>query len=238
MGHIDADILTVSNLCVRHALPRRGLRRRFAQAVSNVSFHLPRGRTLGLVGPSGSGKSSLARAILRLSPQARVTGSVCFDGQDLFAASAGRLRHLRRRMQVVFQDPLGQLDPRMTVGRIIAEPLNIHRIVPRRHQGRRVDELLARVHLSSDAVGRLPHELSGGQRQRVAIARALACEPELIVLDEPVSGLDVSVQAHILNLLKDLQQQSHLSMIFIGHDLPVVSHMADEILRLRDGMTD
>ena len=236
MGAVTTgNLLTVSDLCVRYALPGRGLRRRFTQAVSNVSFDLPRGRTLGVVGPSGSGKSSLARAILRLSPQAHVTGRAHFDGDDIFAASGRCLRQLRRRMQVVFQDPLTQLNPRMTVGNVISEPLNVHRIVPRRLRGKRIGELLARVHLPAELIDRLPHELSGGQRQRVAIARALACEPELIILDEPVSALDVSVQAHILNLLKDLQEQSHLSTIFIGHDLSVVSHMADEIAVLRDG---
>ena len=138
-------------------------------------------------------------------------------------------------MQVVFQDPLAQLNPRMTVGEILSEPLAVHSLVPRRDRRRRIDDLLARVHLPGAITGRLPHALSGGQRQRVAIARALACEPELIVLDEPVSALDLAIQAHILNLLKDLQAELGLSYIFIGHDLPVVTHMADEIVVLQDG---
>lgn len=196
-------------------------------AVRGVSLGLARGETLGLVGESGCGKSTLARALLGLERLA--AGSVHFDGAALQGASPATLRALRRRFQPVFQDPGSALDPRMSVGASIAEPLGIHRVGTRAERRRRVAALLEAVQLPQELAARLPAELSSGQRQRVALARALALEPELLLLDEPVSALDVSVQAQLLNLLAALKRARGLTLLFISHDLDVVAWLADRV---------
>jgi peptide/nickel transport system ATP-binding protein len=200
--------------------------------VQNIAFALPRGSCLGLVGESGSGKTTLARCLMRLHTPLR--GSIRLGQDDLLAARGAKLRALRRRFQMVFQDPYSSLNPARTIAQTLLEPLKIHGL----HQGReadRVRELLAAVSLPEDALGRFPAQFSGGQRQRIAIARALAVEPELLLCDECVSALDVSVQAQILNLLKDLQAKLGLTLIFISHDLSVIRFMADQVLVLADG---
>jgi len=201
--------------------------KRVVRAVDGVDLTLKRGRTLGLVGESGSGKTTVGRTILRLIPAE--AGQVTFDGHDVFSLKGAELRDLRRRMQVIFQDPAGSLNPRMTINNIVGEPLKVHTRMARAERRWRVGELLERVGLSPDYAGRYPHEFSGGQRQRIGIARALASEPDFIVCDEPVSALDVSIQAQILNLLSDLQDDLGLSYLFIAHNLAVVEHFADEV---------
>ncbi len=197
------------------------------KAVDGVSLTLAQGETLGIVGESGSGKSTLARLLLRLiEPSA---GTVRFLGDDLTALSPEHLRARRRDMQIVFQDPYASLDPRMRIADIVAEPLDIHGIGTRSERRERVRALLDLVGLPPDAAERYPHEFSGGQRQRIGIARAVALEPKLIILDEPVSALDVSIQSQILNLLMDLKARLNLSYIFISHDLSVVEHMSDRV---------
>ena len=206
----------------------RGPRRPDVAAVRGLSLSIARGETVALVGESGSGKTSAARAIIRLLRPA--AGSVIFDGLDVGAASPAELRRYRERVQLVFQDPYSSLNPRIAVGAAIQEVLAVHRILPTAHQRRlRVLELLADVGLGPEHATRYPHELSGGQRQRVGIARALAVGPELLLLDEPVSSLDVSVQAQIVNLLEDLQEEHSLGYLFIAHDLAVVHHIADRV---------
>ena len=209
---------------------RRGLLRRtvgHVKAVDDVSFSIAPGETLGLVGESGCGKSTVGRTILRLIPA--TAGSVHFDGRDVFAASRGEMRKLRRQMQIIFQDPVGSLNPRMTVGNIIGEPIKVHGLARGSELGDRVASLLKRVGLAADHAGRYPHEFSGGQRQRIGIARALALEPRFIVCDEPVSALDVSIQSQILNLLADLRDDFGLSYLFIAHNLAVVEHFCDRV---------
>ncbi len=221
-------LLRVQGL-VKHFAVRRGLFGRAAgavRAVQDVSFQLAAGQTLGVVGESGCGKSTLARLVLRLiEPDA---GQVVFDGHDLGALDAAGLRQQRSAMQIIFQDPYASLNPRMTVGQTLAEPLQLHGLHSGRHS-ERVAELLHTVGLPAEHASRYPHEFSGGQRQRIGIARALAVEPRLIVCDEAVSALDVSVQAQVVNLLQDLQQRFGMAYIFIAHDLAVVKHIAERV---------
>ncbi|MEO8437341.1 MAG: ABC transporter ATP-binding protein [Chloroflexota bacterium] len=206
----------------------RGPRRPDVAAVKGLSLTIARGETVALVGESGSGKTSAARAIIRLVQPS--SGSVIFDGLDVGGASRTELRRYRERVQLVFQDPYSSLNPRIAVGAAIEEVLAVHRVRPTRaERQRRVLELFADVGLGPEHVTRYPHELSGGQRQRVGIARALAVGPELLLLDEPVSSLDVSVQAQIVNLLEDLQEEHGLGYLFIAHDLAVVHHIADRV---------
>ncbi len=207
--------------------------RRWVRAVDGVSLNVRRGEVLGLVGESGSGKTTLARSVLRLvEPTA---GSVRFDGIDVLGLSAREMRRLRKRMQVIFQDPYKSLSPRMQIGQIIAEPLRLHRIVPETEVADRVIELLEKVGLEPYFRHRYPHEMSGGQRQRIAIARTLGLEPEFIVADEPVSALDVSVQAQILNILLELQQSEGIALLMISHDLAVVERVANRIAVMYSG---
>ena len=197
------------------------------KAVDDVSIRIERGETLGLVGESGCGKSTVGRAILRLYEP--TDGRIVFDGQDISHLGEAELRPLRRRMQMIFQDPYASLNPRHSVGRMVGEPLRVHGIGGRRSVGKRVGELLEVVGLPADAASRYPHEFSGGQRQRIGLARSLALNPDFIVADEPVSALDVSIQAQIINLLEQLQQEFDLTYLFIAHDLAVVRHISDRI---------
>ncbi|MGD0073880.1 MAG: oligopeptide/dipeptide ABC transporter ATP-binding protein [Candidatus Binataceae bacterium] len=197
------------------------------KAVDHVSLEILAGETLGLVGESGSGKSTLGRLLLRLIEP--TSGRVFFDGQDLSTLSRGALRQLRRLMQVVFQDPYASLNPRMKVASIVGEGLEIHKLARGKEKQDRIAELLRLVGLDPDAMGRYPHEFSGGQRQRIGIARALAVNPRFLVLDEPVSALDVSIQAQIINLLQDLQERLQLTYLFIAHDLRVVEHISNRV---------
>lgn len=197
------------------------------RAVDGVSFDIEQGETLGLVGESGSGKSTLGRLILRLIEP--TSGSIRFAGQDLMAAGQSELRQLRRDMQIIFQDPFGSLDPRMRVQEVIAEPLTIHDRISSGTRRIRVSELLNAVGLDESAAQRFPHEFSGGQRQRIGIARALALRPKFIVADEPVSALDVSVGAQIVNLLAQLQREFGLTYLFISHSMPVVRYLATRV---------
>jgi len=202
-------------------------KKEYVRAVRGVDLDVRRGETVGVVGESGCGKSTLGRSILRLiEPTA---GTVRFDGVDLARLSASEMRRKRRFMQIIFQDPYSSLNPRMRVGAIVGEGLAIHRLAGGAARRRRVVELLSQVGLHEDAYDRYPHEFSGGQRQRIGIARALAVEPSFIVADEPVSALDVSIQAQIVNLLQDLQQQMNLAYLFIAHDLRVVEHISQRV---------
>ena len=197
------------------------------KAVDGVTFDVKRGETLGLVGESGCGKSTVGRAILRLYKP--TSGSIVFDGQDITNLGENELRPLRRRMQMVFQDPYASLNPRHSIGRIVGEPLRTHGLAGRRQAAQRVRELLGIVGLPADAASRYPHEFSGGQRQRIGLARSLALNPDFVVADEPVSALDVSIQAQIINLLENLQDEFDLTYLFIAHDLAVVRHISDRI---------
>ncbi|MBV8362233.1 MAG: dipeptide ABC transporter ATP-binding protein [Deltaproteobacteria bacterium] len=204
-----------------------GQRRLKLKAVDGVTLEIRAGETLGLVGESGSGKSTLGRLLLRLIEP--TSGQVFFDGRDLAALSRKQMRHLRREMQLVFQDPYSSLNPRMRVRAIVAEGIEIHKLARGREKEQRIRELLEMVGMGADALDRYPHEFSGGQRQRIGIARALAVNPRFLVLDEPVSALDVSIQAQIINLLQDLQEQLQLTYFFIAHDLRVVKHISQRV---------
>jgi oligopeptide transport system ATP-binding protein len=231
----DPPLLGVCDLQV-HFPMRRGLLRRIsgvAKAVDGVSFQIGRGQTLGLVGESGCGKTTAGRAILRLVPA--TSGEVTFDGKSVFDLRGSALRNLRRQMQIIFQDPGGSLNPRMRVGQIVGEPLEVHGLAKGSTLNDKVGSLIERCGLPREVMRRYPHEFSGGQRQRIAIARALSLQPKLIVCDEPTSALDMSVQAQILNLLKDLQDEFGLSYLFISHDIAVVHHMCDRVAVMYGG---
>jgi len=229
-------LLEVKNLKTWFPI-RRGILQRtvgHVKAVDDVSFFVRRGETLGLVGESGCGKTTVGRTILRLIPNSG--GEVRFDGKDVLTAGALEMRRLRREMQIIFQDPGGSLNPRMRVGRIIGEPLEVHGITKGEDETRaRVEELLVKCGLWKQAADRYPHEFSGGQRQRIGIARALSLNPRLIVCDEPTSALDVSIQSQILNLLADLQQEMGLAYLFISHDMAVIHHICDRIAVMYNG---
>lgn len=204
------------------------------RAVDGVSFSVAPGQTVGLVGESGSGKTTVGRALLKLIPA--TAGTVKFEGNEILGMSEREFRPLRRRMQMIFQDPFGSLNPRMTIGAIVSEALEIHfKSMSASDRKSRVADLLRQVGLKPEMINRYPHEFSGGQRQRIGIARALAVEPEFIVCDEPVSALDVSVQAQIVNLLQDLQEQLGIAYLFIAHDLAVVEHISDHVLVMHHG---
>ena len=223
------DLVVVTNL-VKYFPVRAGVLQRiqgWVQAVDDVSLTIKEGETLGLVGESGCGKTTVGQAILRLIEP--TSGSIRFGGADITTLPQSELKTLRRSMQIVFQDPYSSLDPRKTIGESVAEGLKIHRIGSAREQHQRVLELLHRVGLEDYHARRYPHEFSGGQRQRVGIARALALNPRFIVADEPVSALDVSIQAQVLNLLRDLQQDLGLTYLFIAHNMSVVEHISDRI---------
>ena len=229
-------LVEVRNLKVWFPI-RSGVFRRHTgdvKAVDDVSFSIEKGTTVGLVGESGSGKTTIGRALLKLIPA--TAGQAIFNGTDVLPMSEGEFRHHRREMQMIFQDPFGSLNPRLSIFQIIGEALEIHFPMMNREDRRaRVAELLVKVGLKPDMMERYPHEFSGGQRQRIGIARALAVEPKFIVCDEPVSALDVSVQAQIVNLLQDLQEQLGLTYLFIAHDLAVVEHISDHVLVMYHG---
>ncbi len=233
----DEPLLQVKGLTKHFPLDRGVMLRRnvgAVRAVDGIEFDVMRGETFGIVGESGSGKSTTARLIARLlEPTA---GEVRFAGRDITALRGAGLKPVRRELQMVFQDPYSSLNPRKTIGSIVAEPLVIHRVESDRAARRRmVQELMETVGLNPEHYNRYPHEFSGGQRQRVGIARALALGPKLLIADEPVSALDVSIQAQVLNLLRDLQRRLGLTMVFISHDLSVIRHMCDRIAVMHDG---
>jgi oligopeptide transport system ATP-binding protein len=222
-------LLRVDNLMMHFPIYRGVLQRQVGaiRAVDGISFEVKRGETLGLVGESGCGKSTTGRAILQLyKPTA---GEVTFEGVNLVTLKGESLRQMRRRMQMIFQDPYASLNPRMTVGEIVGEPLLVHNVVSQKEANERVKQLLELVRLNPSFATRYPHEFSGGQRQRIGVARALALQPSFIVCDEPISALDVSIQAQVVNLLEDLQDKFNLTYLFIAHDLSMVRHISDRV---------
>jgi len=231
----NGTLLKVSHLKTYFPV-RTGLLRRvsgYVKAVDDVSFSIAHGQTLGLVGESGCGKTTIGRSILRLVPP--TSGEVTLDAQPILKLSSRKLRRARRDMQMIFQDPVGSLNPRMRVAKIVGEPLEVHRIARGKKLRAQVNELLERCGLTPADGVRYPHEFSGGQRQRIGIARAIALRPKLVVCDEPTSALDASIQAQILNLLKDLQQEFGMSYLFISHDFAAVRHICDHIAVVKGG---
>ncbi|TIM47976.1 ABC transporter ATP-binding protein [Mesorhizobium sp.] len=226
---MDAPFLSVRNL-TKHFAPTAFSRGPVVRALDDISFDIARGQVVGLVGESGSGKTTIGRSVLRLIEP--TSGEIRFDGVDITKLSAGPLARQRRKMQYIFQDPFASLSPRMTIGQILTEGLDIQGIGSRRERRAKAEKALAAVELPVDAYDRYAHEFSGGQRQRIGIARALTLEPEFIVADEPVSALDVSIQAQIINLLRDLQVRLGLTMLFISHDLAVVEYICDTVIVL------
>jgi oligopeptide transport system ATP-binding protein len=233
---VSENLLEVTDL-VKHFPIKQGviIDREVDQvrAVDGVSFAIERGKTLGLVGESGSGKSTACRAVLQLIKP--TSGSVKFEGREIAGLGRRQMRPLRREMQMIFQDPYASLNPRKRVGQIVADPLKRQGVASGGELRKRVQELLERVGLSSEHYNRFPHEFSGGQRQRIGIARALALQPKLVIADEPVSALDVSIQAQIINLLDDLQDELGLTYLFVAHDIGVVRHISDRIAVMHDG---
>jgi oligopeptide/dipeptide ABC transporter ATP-binding protein len=230
MAADDNVLVRVDNLVKYFPVKAGGFVRRtvgYVHAVDDVSLVIERGKTLGLVGETGSGKSTLARCVAGLIPA--TSGRVTFDGRDITNLSRGAMRPLRREIQMIFQDPYSSLNPRRRVGAIISDPFAIHKTATGAERKRKVQELMERVGLNPEHYNRFPAEFSGGQRQRIGVARALALRPKLIICDEPVSALDVSIQAQVLNLLADLQQEYGLSYLFIAHDLEVVRHVSDKV---------
>lgn len=230
-NHNNQEVLLKVENLVKHFPIMKGIliQRQVAavHAVDNVSFEVRRGETVGLVGESGCGKSTTGRAILQLHKP--TSGKVLFEGNDLVKMKGETLRKMRRKMQMIFQDPYASLNPRMTIGEIIGEPLLIHNLASRKESEEKVEELLKLVGLNPAYANRYPHEFSGGQRQRVGVARALSLQPSLIVCDEPISALDVSIQAQVINLLEDLQAQFNLTYLFIAHDLSMVRHISNRV---------
>lgn len=230
-NHTKKPFIDVRDLKMHFPIKAGGLFQRnigTIRAVDGASFFIRKGETLGLVGESGSGKTTIGRCLLQLHRPS--SGEVYFDQHNLCRIKGSKLRHMRRRMQIIFQDPYSSLNPRMTAGNIIGEPLKVHKLSKNREDyAQQVGELLELVGLNKHMADRFPHEFSGGQRQRIGIARALAVKPDFIVCDEPVSALDVSIQAQILNLLEDLQDRFNLTYLFIAHDLSVVRHISDRV---------
>jgi oligopeptide/dipeptide ABC transporter ATP-binding protein len=231
-GNRMSELLTVTDL-KKYFPIRRGILQKtvgHVKAVDGVSFSVQTGETMGVVGESGCGKSTMGRSILRLSEP--TSGQVVFEGKDVLKLSPGEMRHMRREMQIVFQDPYASLNPRYSIAQALLEPMVVHHLFTRDERRQRVASLLEKVGLDRDYANHFPHEFSGGMRQRVGIARALALNPKLIILDEPVAALDVSVQSQVLNLLEDLQQEFNLTYVFITHDLSVVKHISQRIMVL------